>query len=97
MCGFNFEVFSQSSFQAVKCRLENWPVPCATVAALCFSEETSAQENFVTLQKHKHMLREFLGNNLAFWFKLGGLWCEERNAPHHFSMLFAKSIPRDPS
>lgn len=28
--------FSQSPFQAVKCRLVFRPVPCATVAALCF-------------------------------------------------------------
>lgn len=97
MCGFNVEVFSQSSFQAVKCRLVFWPAPCATVAALCFSEETSAQENFVTLQKYKHLLREIRRNNLAFWLKLEGPLCEEREAPHHFSRLFAKSIPRDPS
>ncbi|CAF92484.1 unnamed protein product [Tetraodon nigroviridis] len=56
-----------------------------------------SKENFVTLQKHKHALGGFLGNNLAFWFKLGGLLCEEREAPHRFSMISAKSIPRDPS
>lgn len=43
------------------------------------------------------MLRELLGNNLAFRFKLGGLLHEDREAPRCFSMIFAKRIPRDPS
>lgn len=88
MCGFNFEVFSQSAgLVSGLCHVPQW--------LLCVS--ASAPENFVTLQKHQHMLREFLGNKLAFWFKFGGLLCEEREAPHHFSMIFAKSILRDPS
>lgn len=43
------------------------------------------------------MLREFLGSTLPFRHKFGGLLCEEREAPHHFSMILAKNIPRDPS
>lgn len=97
MCSFYFEVFSQSPFQAVKCRLVFWPAPCATVAALCLSEETSAQENFVTLQKHKHTLSEFLRNNQAFWFKLGGLLCEERERPRTtFSRSLQRACPGTP-
>lgn len=36
----------------------------------------------------KHMPEEFQGNNLTSWFKLQG--------SHHFSMIFARSISREP-
>lgn len=64
---------------------ETLPTPIRETLSLC------------DLQKHKHMPKEFRGNNLASCFKLGGLLYEEREAPHNplFFQDFSKEL-RDP-
>lgn len=95
-----YERFSLSGVvMVVKCVYPTRPIFTALRNAnSCFStleidggEEKKLPLNY--LQKHKHMPEEFESNNLPPWSKLWAS-CMKTGRPHHFSMIFMRSRPR---